>query len=110
MAVRPHNAVLDKTVRGLYFHHYGEILGARVSCKVTVLTSLPKEMGAIIDMMELATVGGNAVIYRHGRAVESPLDSIWLLLFYGKHLVLVETRSKARPSRAVQLPPADRQV
>ena len=102
MAVRPHNAVLDRIVRGLYFHHYGEILGPRISCKVTPLTGLPNEIASIINMMKLSTIGKDAVVYRHGRAAESPIDSLWFLLFYRKYLVMVETRSKARSNKVLQ--------
>src|SRR4029077_2518962 len=29
-----HDPVIEKTIRGLYFHHYGEILGERVTIKI----------------------------------------------------------------------------
>lgn len=100
MPVRPHNFVLDKTVRGLYFHHYREILGSRVSCKVTPLVRLPNEFSSIVDLMTFSSIGINALWYRHGRAVESPLDSLWFLIFYQRYLVMVETRSKSRSERS----------
>ena len=101
MPVRPHNSVMDRTVRGLYFHHYGEILGPRISCKVAPLTGLSKEFSAIVNLMTFSTIGGDALWYRHGRAAESPPDSLWLLLFYQRYLVMVETRSKARSNFAL---------
>lgn len=102
MAVRPHNSVLNRTVRGLYFHHYGEILGRRVSCKVTPLTGLSKEFSSIVDLMTFSSIGVDALWYRHGRAAESPRDSLWVLLFYQRYLVMVETRSKARSNFALR--------
>lgn len=94
--VRPHNAVLDRTVRGLYFHHFGDILGIRVSCKVTPISGIPREISPIVKMMSFASIGGEAFRYLFGRAADSPLDSMWILCFYKKYLVLVETRSKNR--------------
>ena len=96
MPARPHNSVMDRTVRGLYFHHYGEILGPRISCKVTLLTGLPDDMSPVLEHMNLSSLGAGALVYRHGRAVESPSDSLWFLNFYQRHLVMVETRSAAR--------------
>ena len=47
---RSHNSVCDRIVRGLYFHHFGEILGSRVSCKVAPLASLPSDMKSFIAL------------------------------------------------------------
>jgi hypothetical protein len=96
MPARPHNAVLDRTVRGLYFYHFGEILGPRVACHVKPLTGIPQEISPTLEKMSLGCVGGRAFCYRYGRAVESPLDSLWLLLFYEQYPVLVETKPKTR--------------
>lgn len=96
MPVRPHNSVMDRTVRGLYYHHYGEILGPRISCKVTRLKGLSNEFLSIVDLMTFSSIGVDALVYRHIRAAESPPDSLWFLLFYQKILVMVETRSKMR--------------
>lgn len=93
MPVRPHNSVLDRTVRGLYFHHYGEILGPRVSCKVTPLTGLSNEYFSIVDLMTFSSIGADALWYIHGRAADSLSDSLWFFLFYQRYLVMVETRS-----------------
>lgn len=96
MPARAHNSVLDRTVRGLYFHHFGHILGTRVACRVARLYGLSGEIESILEMMEFGSIGGDALIYRYGRASDSPLDSMWLLLFYRRYLVLVETRPKSR--------------
>lgn len=96
MSARAHNSVLDRTVRGLYFHHFGHILGPRVACRVAPLKGLSGELEPIIEMMSFGSVGGDSLIYRYGRASDSLLDSIWVLLFYRRYLVLVETRSQSR--------------
>jgi len=94
--MRSHNAVCDRIARGLYFHHYTEILGSRVSCRVAPLESIPSEMAPILGQMSFNSIARGAFCYRYGRAAESPLDSIWLLLFYEKYPVLVETRLRSR--------------
>lgn len=96
-----HNAVCDRIVRGLYFHHYGTILGSRVSCRVAPLQSIPSEMESFLGLMLFNSIADGAFCYRYGRASDSPLDSMWLLLFYGKYPVMVETRSKSRSNPTV---------
>ncbi|MFA6178714.1 MAG: hypothetical protein WC696_03775 [Candidatus Methylopumilus sp.] len=95
MPIKAHNAVLDRTVRGLYFHHFGRILGSRVSCRVRPLNGLPAGFESIIKLMEFGSVGGDSLVYRYGRAFDSPLDSLWVILFYKRYLVFVETISKS---------------
>lgn len=92
---RAHDAVLGRIVRGLYFHHFGEILGERVSVLVHVLSSIPREEEVLINRMNRGTIGGGALKYIYSRASDSPLDSIWFLFFYDRYLAYVETCSKA---------------
>lgn len=103
---RAHNSVLDRTVRGLYFHHFGHILGPQVACRVAPLNGLSGEIKSVLEMMAFGSVGGDALIYRYGRASDSPLDSMWLLLFYKRYLVLVETRPKSKSNSPLQGTPA----
>lgn len=105
MPAHSHNAVLDRTVRGLYFHHFGEVLGRRASCKVTPLTGLSQDIVPSINLMSFASVGGDAFGYRYGRAADSPLDSLWILLFYQQYLVMVATRSRSRSNFKSSGPP-----
>jgi len=76
------NSVIERIVRGLYFHHYHEILGPRVMCTVGFRLSLPAELIAATSNWHQYNVG-DALVYRFGRAVESPLNSLWILQFYG---------------------------
>jgi hypothetical protein len=106
MPARAHNAVLDRTVRGLYFHHFGDILGQQVSCRVSQMTGLPKkiesaEIDQMLQSMAIASIGGNSFVYRYARAADSPLNSLWLLRFYERYLVRVETRP-ASPIKAAE--------
>ncbi len=106
MPARAHNSVLDRIVRGLYFHHFDEVLGRRALCKVAPLTGISQEIVPFIDLMSFASVGGDAFWYRYSRAADSPLDSLWILLFYQQYLVMVETRSRSRSNSKSNGPPS----
>lgn len=95
--MRGHNAVLRRTVRGLYFHHFGTILGSHVSLRVVPIDNVPNEMGSIIAQMEFASIANGTFCYRYCKDAESPLRSMWLLMFYQSYLVLVETRQNSQP-------------
>jgi len=104
--VHAHNAVINRIIRGLYFHHYGVILGSRVSCKVMPLennnipNNIANELAPIFEIMAFASIANGAFCYRYGKADESPFHSLWLLMFYQRYLVLVETRPKSRSNTA----------
>jgi hypothetical protein len=105
MPLRTCNAVLDRIVRGLYFHHYGEILGSRVSCGITGIKrqeNILNEMAPIIEQMAFASIANDAFSYRYSRVGESPLYSMWLLMFQQHYLVHVETLPKSRSNAAIQ--------
>lgn len=87
-----HNRVVERTTRGLYYHHFGEILGAKVDVTVRWVTSLTPEMLEATRECYQASMGGDALIYRYGRAVDGPLYSIWLFQFYGRHWARASTR------------------
>jgi hypothetical protein len=99
MPVRSFNVVIDRIVRGLYYHHFASILGRRATCRATPLTDLPQELGPFLQRMSFSSVGGNAFAYRYSQASGSPMDSLWLLLFYERYLVMAETRPKSRAGR-----------
>ncbi len=102
MSVRAHHAAIDRIVRGLYFHHFGQALGRWVSVHVNPLNSLPVGFSEEIKNWPAGWVGNKEFFYRFGRAAESPLDSVWLLLFYGKYCVFAQTKSKRRSNRRSQ--------
>jgi hypothetical protein len=98
---RAYNSVINRTVRGLYYHHFGKILGRRVACQVKTLHSVPSELKPIVQRMSLSSVGNDALFYRFSRAEDSPLDSMWFLLFYDRYCVFAETRRKSRSNPAL---------
>ena len=90
MAVRwdsnVHDRTIERIIRGLYFHHFGEILGNRVTIRVHWLRSLTEDIFEMSKEWKQGNLGENAFIYRYDRTEDGPLHSIWLFQFYDKHL------------------------
>lgn len=93
-----HNKVIERVARGLYYHHYGEILGDRVVCEVAWLNSLDKDFLDQSKRWPQTDIGNGAVIYRYVRATESMLSSVWVFQFYRRHWAMVETNPIERPN------------
>jgi hypothetical protein len=80
------HAVLVRTIRGLYYHHFGEALGARARCDVQAYEGKgadDPELERIVMSLPFNSIANGALRYRYGRAGDGPLNSIWFLLFYG---------------------------
>jgi len=78
-----HDSIVERTIRGLYYHHFGDVLGNRVSVSVQWFASL-----TIIEMSEdwsANVLGTGECVYRFGRAIDSPLHSVWIFQFYQAH-------------------------
>lgn len=80
-----HDTIVERTIRGLYFHHYRQILGKQAYVKVQWLRGIPAEMAEMVNGWSIYSFGKGEVTYRYGRAEEYPLCSIWLFQFYGAH-------------------------
>jgi hypothetical protein len=80
-----HDLIVERTIRGLYYHHFNEILGDRVEIKVHWFRKLTPEMVEMSNDWRAYTFGKGEVTYRYGRASESPLNSIWIFEFYEAH-------------------------
>lgn len=92
--VRAYEAVVERIARGLYYHHFDEVLGKRAKCKVNLLYSVAPQY--LDDTASWPTVQiGEMFAYRYGRADESPLNSLWVFEFYQSHWASVETRPVA---------------
>ena len=93
----PHRRVLERIVRGLYFHHFGEPLHSSTSVEANPVTGFDGEHLAILQTLPLARIGGGRFAYRFARAHDSPQDSIWAMAFYGRHLVWAHSESCSVP-------------
>jgi len=82
-----HDKLIEKMIRGLYFYHYGQIIDDKIGIKVQWLNKLPKDFLNLIAFTPIVYIGNkNQFIYRYANAIESPTESIWLFLFFNKHL------------------------
>lgn len=80
-----YDTTLDRTIRGLYFHHFGDILGESVRVQVHWHRELTKEMIELSSEWNMNSMGSDIFVYRFARAVDQPRASVWLLQFYGRH-------------------------
>lgn len=83
-----HDSVIEKTIRGLYYHHYREILGDKIPIKVQWLYFLDGGLYEQTKHWPQNDIGNGALIYKYGRAEEAPLHSFWIFQFYGSHWAL----------------------
>ena len=91
---KAHDDVIRRTVKGLYFHHFGEVLSQSADFSITIFRSWPEKLGQTTNDLRQEHIGETAFIYRYGRTVEDPNVSAWLLQFHEAHMVLVFTDKK----------------
>jgi hypothetical protein len=107
-----HDPIIEKTIRGLYFHHYSEILADRVRIKVQWLRTLedienwsrridPSVEPLWTELPGAGNVGAGFFRYRYARAIESPLHSVWLFDFYGAHFASGYTSPEEARTRCI---------
>jgi hypothetical protein len=89
-----HDAVIERTMRGLYFHHFEEVLGDRVELRTHWFRELTADMLEGFDGWAEGSIGGDQFVYLYGRAAEEPLLSVWLFEFHGKHWAGGQTSPK----------------
>jgi len=83
---QPIHSVLERTIRGLYYHHFGEALGTRARCDVQQFQERGDntDIGNFVMSMPPGSIGNGLLRYRFARAEDSPLSSLWFMLFFGK--------------------------
>lgn len=80
-----HDAVIERTIRGLYFHHTGNVVPADTALKVQWLRGVSDEIESKIDLFKEVTIGEEQVIYKYFIYPGDPRCSLWLFEFYGAH-------------------------
>jgi hypothetical protein len=80
-----HDAIVERTIRGLYYHHFNEILGDLVNIKVHWFRKLTPEMVEMSRDWQVNSFGKGEVTYRYSRAIDAPLHSVWIFQFYKAH-------------------------
>lgn len=80
--VAPIERVIQRTVRGLYFHHFQQSLPPEVPVSVKILKGVSRESAEAVSDWPGRLIGGRQFAYRFGRASENPQFSVWLLGFH----------------------------
>lgn len=88
---RVYVTVFERVVRGLYYHHFDEILGKEVAVSVAPLTGIDDISFQSIENWPTYSIGGNAFVYKVSRASDSPKSTAWVLQLYESHWILCET-------------------
>jgi hypothetical protein len=88
---KAHDTVINRTVRGLYFYHYSEILPPESLIKVNWHQVLTKEMEEMSRGWKEYSIANGDFQYRYGRVEEFPGKSLWLFQFYEKHWASAHT-------------------
>jgi hypothetical protein len=88
-----HDKVIEKITRGLYYHHFGEILDPTISLEITFLNNLNDDLKQTILSMRRCNVGGaGRFAYAFGRLAEERQVSLWIYQFYMRHWAGVITK------------------
>lgn len=80
-----HDRTIERMIRGLYFHHYHDLLGTRVRVTAHWFRKLDPELLDATADCEQRSVDGDQFVYRFGRASDHRLHSIWLFEFHKRH-------------------------
>lgn len=88
---RIYQTVFEKVVRGLFFHHYGKVLGQHVDVKVAPLQGIDDESFRLIETWRTCAIGDTAFVYKFVDAIEEPRSSTWVMQLYEAHWILGQT-------------------
>ena len=74
-----HNWIIERTIRGLHFHHCTHILGDKVNIRLFWHTEPPT-----VPNLTWATgsMGRDQFVYKYFLLAEQPLASLWLFQFF----------------------------
>ena len=87
-----HDKIIERTVRGLYYHHFEEVLGRESTVKTHYFRTLSDDLYNASKRWAVNILGKNDVVYRYAMA-EGPKHkaSVWLFQFYGAHWAGAQT-------------------
>ena len=89
----PHDRVMSRTTRGLYFHHFGERMPPDIRLDLSVMNpdalGFQMWLGKTLPGLRVCDIGGSERFgYAFGLLEESPATSLWLYQIYRTHVVL----------------------
>lgn len=82
---KAHDAVIERTIRGLYFYHTGNVVPSDTVLKVQWLHGMPEDIESKIELFSEVTIGEDQVIYKYLIYDGDLRYSLWLFEFYGAH-------------------------
>ncbi|MBX3320565.1 MAG: hypothetical protein KF890_11855 [Nitrospira sp.] len=97
-----HDTVVERTVRGLYFHHMGKILGTRYPLTVQWLRVLDDELFEASTDWNTGMIGDTALVYKYSTNVDDPSIIAWVLQFFQKTWSVVLSNPEAADVDAFQ--------
>lgn len=80
-----HDAVITRTIRGLYFHHSEAPVPSDAGISVQWLHGVPEEILPNLHLFDRVVLGDNQVTYKYIIYEHDPRHSLWLFDFYGAH-------------------------
>jgi len=81
--IEVYNSTIERTLRGLYYHHFKEILGSKAKVEIDIFQQFPDELMQIAPSLNHNEIGHKGeLIYKYFRTEESHMDSVWLFQFY----------------------------
>lgn len=88
-----HSTTIEKCIKGLYFHHYGEILCSSAKIKTHFFHSLTAELMNISESWANNCIANGDFVYKFTSASnENTHMSVWLFQFFGSHWAGGQTR------------------
>lgn len=81
---KAHDQIIEKTIRGLHFHHTGAILADQADIRVNWHYSLTQDMYDMSLRWPTGAVGEGQFIYKFQVTPEEPLASVWIFEFFGR--------------------------
>lgn len=102
---KAHDAVIERIVRGLYFHHFGEILPSDTHVSPKWFNRPDEKFLQTMSGLKKEVVGNNQFVYLYGRFEEHPSASVWCFEFYGRHWAGACTGMNVLPNKALQPTP-----
>lgn len=80
-----HDKVIERIIKGLFFHHTGNPIPESTVIKVQWLRKVPKEIEEQIHLFLENIIGDNQFVYKYLIHPENPQHSVWIFEFYGAH-------------------------
>jgi hypothetical protein len=96
-----HSSVIEKCIRGLHYHHYGEVLMESTTVKTHYFHNLSQELLHVSTNWASNSVGGDQFVYKYTSASnDSTRMSVWILQFFDRHWAGGQTITKLAKTRA----------